>query len=528
MNKNKSVLNDIQDYLYLGDVIYSTDEFYLLKREDHISVVFIVGQKQPTVRDLFYALNPFINTNSLIEYYQSSKGLFDSYKYFNSQKSAGARSAENLSALEVRFHELVMNAMKKDASDIHVFRGDFKVEIWFRIQGKLVFIDNVPPFEMDSMLGVFFNVLANEKRDVWNRRYLQDSSGVLNFKNNESIKVRYSHSPIESANNQAYHAVLRILKSRVVERSGDKRGSDHILIPKTSLEQNICVKRIASSAMGLFVVAGTTGSGKSSSINKILGWLYEDFHHRDVSIVTVEDPVEYEILGAAQTSVLRSVGDESDKGAFTKYLASAMRRDPDILLIGETRDAQTADVLAESVESGHFVITTLHAGGVISTISRLNSLGISYSRLASPDFIAGIMCQKLIPTLCECSIPLEKYYEDNPNDRLYTLLQGYCEVNEFTMLRVQNFDGCKRCGGSGVAGRQIVIELLTLSEEMLDAIKREDFIKLKMLWVNQGDGIGGVTLFQGAFNLMLQGVVCPIELEKSFGIFDHQLKERNK
>nr|WP_247663288.1 ATPase, T2SS/T4P/T4SS family [Shewanella sp. MMG014] len=484
-----------------------------------VSVVFIDECELSSVKLLLFVIDNYVGEGVDVRYYTCTIDLLNSFKFLNKQSLAVNQDA--LSSLEKKFYVLIEEAFCNGVSDLHIYRQDYDAKLYYRMQGRLIFIKNIPPFEIDLILGVFFNVLANEKKDVWNRRYLQDCSGSAYFANGTSVKVRYSHSPTESSNNEAYHAVMRVLATHSTSKSDEK--NEQFIIPYIDKQLDEAIKKVSSKSTGLLVVAGSTGSGKSSSIQGILNWLYNEFHNKDVSIITVEDPVEYPIEGAAQTSVIRTVGKENDKGAFTKYLTSAMRRDPDILLIGETRDKQTAEVLAETVESGHFAITTLHAGSCISSISRLNTLGIDYKRMAAPGFLSGILCQKLIPVLCECSIPLFELKSSESLKPVLKALLKYSQVNKISTIRVVNQNGCTRCSGRGTLGRRALVELITFDDYKLEAIRSVDFRRLNECWVSDTDGVNGVTLFERGFQLMKDGFVCPFQLEKTFGIYHESL-----
>lgn len=177
--------------------------------------------------------------------------------------------------------------------------------------------------------------------------------------------------------------------------------------------------------------------------------------------LTVEDPVEYQIYGAKQSSVL-----DGENGGFHSAIKSSLRRDPDVLMVGEIRDPVSSNALAGAVESGHYCFTTVHAGNIVTLLQRLAALGISSDKLSTPGFIAGLQCQKLIPVLCDnCKLD----HEVNILDRRFTL----CKVNE---------SGCDSCKNTGIQSRQLVMEYLIPTQRELEALANQQWINVYSIW----------------------------------------------
>ncbi len=233
------------------------------------------------------------------------------------------------------------------------------------------------------------------------------------------------------------------------------------------------LKKILSHPYGAYVIAGTTGSGKSTTLKTLMEWLQINRYEDRGCFLTVEDPVEYQIYGAKQSSVI-----SGDEGGFHAAIKSALRRDPDVLMIGEIRDSISANALAGAVESGHYCFTTIHAGSIVSLLQRMSALGIGSDKLSTPGFLAGLQCQKLIPMLCDCC--KQVYTAQNLSGRTFTLYTA-------------SEEGCTACNQSGIKGRQIVMEYFLPGYEELAAISQQAWLQVFMLWRKKRYTAAGLT-----------------------------------
>ncbi|AQS39912.1 Type II/IV secretion system protein [Shewanella psychrophila] len=271
--------------------------------------------------------------------------------------------------------------------------------------------------------------------------------------------------PIFGSSGGCYHAVLRIIKaeSEIFDIVENKNPLEML---KLTADEQHDLQAMMQCPHGLLLITGVTGSGKSTTIKNVLEWMYNKKYGSNACFVTVEDPVEYRIMGAIQSSVVRL---KEGVNPFLPALKSAMRRDPDVLMIGETRDDQTATALTGAIESGHYAVTTVHAGSVTTAIQRLESLGVKKDRLASPGFIAGIITQTLVPILCgHCKV---YWGTDNFEHRLFT----------------KNIGGCEKCNCSGTAGRRPVFEMLVPDLNMLQEIAAGNPTKVYKHWRDKHD-----------------------------------------
>ncbi len=428
------------------------------------------------------------------------------------KKKSKEKSAEKKSSTLAKLFLISIfgKAKKMGCSDIHFVRDETHCEVFFRIDGNKKSMLKVKGEKVDSAMSVFYNVEATSKGSSWNRTVPQDAMGTLTINPGEQVNLRYAHAPVKTKNERGYHAVFRILAAADESKNS---VADLSSLGFNDAEISL-IKKMVSRPFGLMVVAGTTGSGKSTTIKGFLEWLYSSFHNESISVLTVEDPVEYNIYGAVQSNVKRNERNGAgDENPFMKYIYSAMRRDPDVLLVGETRDPMTATALTDVVESGHLGVTSLHASSVLGVVSRLNSLGISTEKMRSSDFWAGIIAQKLIKCTCpHCSLSFQEGHELLSEGTKKAIADG---VLQPSTMRISSAKGCPECGFKGLKGRQICAEFLFPYSDVVNSFQTNDAEKH---WKKSPDGVTGKRMSERALDLINEGRFCPNEFERVFGV----------
>lgn len=389
------------------------------------------------------------------------------------------------SDVQHELEKLLIHAVNSGASDLHITRGDFLAKIEFRINGVLCPMSQIIAKRCDELIFVLYNVQASTKETTWNRSIPQ-SANILYTLNGKNYRFRYAHFPLFGETDECYHSVLRIISSGL--NKSVVPDLEKIGVSKPEVED---IKKILSNPYGAYIIAGTTGSGKSTTLKNMMEWLQINRFDDRGCFLTIEDPVEYQIYGAKQSSVL-----DVDGGGFHSAIKSALRRDPDVLMVGEIRDPVSSNALAGAVESGHYCFTTVHAGNIVTLLQRLTALGIASDKLSTPGFIAGLQCQKLIPLLCvHCRTPHHVVIQNREFD-----------------LFVKSKDGCAHCGNTGIKSRQLVIEYMrpTLSE--LEAISRQDWLNVYTHWRLKrftSDGLSeGFSLKEKTMMHVLKGQSC--------------------
>ncbi|WP_312211994.1 ATPase, T2SS/T4P/T4SS family [Pseudescherichia sp.] len=377
-------------------------------------------------------------------------------EFISLKQMTAAQSAIDITDTQRRLGKVLQRVVNMGASDLHITRNDVLAVFEARVNGVLTPFMQVKAAQCDEMVFVLYNVEATTRDTTWNRAIPQNANILYNLEG-KSYRFRYAHFPIFGESPDCYHAVLRIIPSGL-QKEG--LGSlDKIGVSPSEIDD---LKKILSNPYGAYVIAGTTGSGKSTTLKNLMEWLQINRYEDRGCFLTVEDPVEYQIYGAKQSSVV-----SGEDGGFHAAIKSALRRDPDVLMVGEIRDSVSANALAGAVESGHYCFTTVHAGSIVSLLQRMSALGIGSDKLSTPGFIAGLQCQKLIPMLCDnCKKECGPQVIAGKKFTLYTADAG----------------GCSECKQSGIKGRQIAMEYFIPGYEELAAIADQAWLQVYTLW----------------------------------------------
>lgn len=408
--------------------------------------------------------------------------------------------------------ELVDEALRSRASDIHVETRSTHAEVFFRIDGLRRRHSNI---SMESARGfgvVLYSVHADasSKDVVWDPQQVMD--GVIEHQGpgGETVQLRFSSAPIFPSGN--FHIVIRLLRMDVSQLTLDELGY--------TAGQLELLETFIASLSGMVLLCGPTNSGKSTTLQALMRRLHA--HHGEaVKMITVEDPVEYLVPGACQVSLSRrrrSQNDERTGSAFTTYLRGALRQDPDVVMIGEIRDHDSAAVAKDFVLTGRKLLTTLHTYSAIWAFVRLRELGLPSELLTMPGFVSGIVYQRLVPTVCDrCAVPLTG--PDALPPGLYARIEGL-GLDDMSRIRLRG-PGCPACGGSGVGGRTLCAEFVAGDPALLDLLSRDRHHEAERHWLARGGvsvgGLGVTALAHGA-DKMCSGQVDPRDLEGSVGL----------
>jgi len=344
-------------------------------------------------------------------------------------------SPENASEEDAPIVKLVnlilQEAIKERATDIHVEPQENKVNVRIRIDGVLQIIMTPPAA---SLSGLVTRIKILSKLNIAEKRLPQD--GRFSIKTaSKDIDVRVSILPT-------------VYGEKIVMRLLDKSGFDFNLTTLGFPKKNLGVfKKVISQPYGMVVVSGPTGSGKSTSLYAAL----KEIKDERTNITTVEDPVEYQLDGISQVQVFDDIG-----LTFGSTLRSILRQDPDILLIGEIRDAETADIAVKFSLTGHLVFSTVHANDAPGTLTRLLDIGIA-------PFLVGsclnlVMAQRLVRKLClKCK---EEYV---PTAEELALIGLTKKVVKKKLFKIK---GCADCRNTGYRGRTAIFEMIPMTREL--------------------------------------------------------------
>jgi general secretion pathway protein E len=369
---------------------------------------------------------------------------------------------------------LITNALETRASDIHVEPFENRLNVRYRIDGVLHDVES-PPKRLSAAVISRIKIMAN--LDIAERRLPQDGRIRLRVQGKE-IDLRVSTVPTMHGES----VVMRILDKGGVALDFDRLGFE-----------DDTLKRFLDVLMqphGIPLVTGPTGSGKTTTLYTALDRLNQP----DVKILTVEDPVEYQMPGINQIQVKPQID-----LTFANALRSIVRQDPDVIMIGEIRDLETAQIAVQSALTGHLVLSTVHTNDAPSTMNRMLEMGVEDYLLTST--IIGILAQRLVRTLCpHCKEP----YVALPELVEQMHLRRFTQAKDITLWHAK---GCKHCAQTGYVGRVSILEMLPITDALRSLVmKHATATDLRAQAIREGmltmyeDGLrkalGGVTTFE--------------------------------
>ncbi len=375
-------------------------------------------------------------------------------------------------------NKIIDEAVKLRASDIHIEPMEDRIRVRYRIDGVCVERDTVPK-QLQNVVMARFKIMSG--MDIAERRIPQDGR-IKKSVNGKDIDFRVSALP-------GYHGesvVLRILRP------------DSVLVGIQALGFNQRdydrFQKIIRRPNGIFLVTGPTGSGKTTTLYSALQVL----NRPDKKIITAEDPVEYNFSGMNQCQVRHDIGFN-----FNVILRSMLRQAPNIILVGEIRDKEVADIAIQAALTGHLVFSTLHTNDAASAITRLIDMGVKPFLVASA--IQAIMAQRLVRVIC----PDCKVVDPKPDLKSLRLL-GFTEEDGRTKTFYKGA-GCKRCHGTGYRGRKGIFEMMVMNAQIREmAFNRSPSNKIKQVAM----AAGMLPLVEDGKEKALQGITTVEEIAR--------------
>ena len=347
----------------------------------------------------------------------------------------------------------IAKAVKEKASDIHFESYEDEVIVRFRKDGKLSIVQRVPKA---AQAGLITRIKIMSRLNISEKRLPQDGNIKVKIAGND---IDFRVSTLPSVHGESI--VLRILDKRSQKLSLDESG-----FTKRDLET---MRKIIHMKHGIFLVTGPTGSGKTTTLYSAL----TEINSPDVKIITVEDPVEYQIKGVNQIHINSKIG-----LTFASGLRSILRQDPDIIMVGEIRDKETADIAINASLTGHLVFSTLHTNDAPTAFTRLIDMGIEPFLISST--VVGVLAQRLVRKLCPAC--KEAYYPPAA-----ILEELGLDPKEYANHPFYKAVGCPECGYSGYKGRSGIFELLLIDEELRRAVvARQDASDIRKIAAANG------------------------------------------
>ena len=429
-----------------------------------------------------FEIQPFISTKAQIlktidDFYGSSGSIIDKVMETKEGQEEGDSSAGDVDIGEGRVdldkmvaeakgaqvvslvNAILKQAISEKCSDIHIERYDERVMLRFRIHGVLY--ERTPPSK-DAFLAVISRIKILSKLDIAERRLPQDGAFSLKVQN-RLIDMRVSICPTVFGEK----VVMPVLDKGAVDLNIDKRGFE----PK----QKEDFLRAAESPHGLIFLTGPTGSGKTTTLYTILNTIKSP----DINLMTIEDPVEFKLEGINQVQVKSNIG-----LTFAAALRSFLRQDPDVILVGEVRDQETAQTCLRAALTGHLVLSTLHTNSALEAVVRLVDMGIEPFMLASS--LRLVAAQRLVRTVCGAC--REAYKPDAELAEMCireSMLQPAPDPNQLVFYRAK---GCDRCHKTGYTGRMALYEVYYITKALRDAIYKKSDDLNEVMYVGQQEG----------------------------------------
>lgn len=390
--------------------------------------------------------------------------------------SLGATASSEDAPVVKLLQSVFDDATQVRASDIHIEPQEKRLQIRFRIDGSL-HLQTEADMKIAGALALRLKLIS--ELDISEKRLPQDGRFIIKVRQ-QQIDVRISTMPTQYGES----IVMRLLN-----QSGGILNLDRIGMPADMLER---FRSIIQRPNGLVLVTGPTGSGKTTTLYGALA----ELNREDRKLITVEDPVEYRLPGINQVQV-----NEKIDLSFAKVLRASLRQDPDILLLGEMRDQETAQIGMRAAMTGHLVLSTLHTNDAISTPIRLLDMGVPRYMMGSS--LQAVLAQRLVRVICEsCRVPYQLSAAEQEWMSM-DLLDDALSQAHFHIGR-----GCGHCNGTGYRGRMGVYELLEMTKAVVDAAHSEDnayFMEVAKRQMN------GRTLRKNAIDLVLSGVTTVSE-----------------
>jgi MSHA biogenesis protein MshE len=371
---------------------------------------------------------------------------------------------------------MFQDAIQVRASDLHIEPGENVLRVRQRVDGVL----QEQKIDGRRVAGALITRLKlMSGLDIAEKRLPQDGRFSLKVKD-KSIDVRLSTMPTQHGES----VVLRLLDQSTSLMTLDRLGMSPAMLERFS--------NLITRSAGMVLVTGPTGSGKTTTLYSALNHL----NQADTKIITVEDPVEYRLDRVNQVQVNTKIGLD-----FARVLRTALRQDPDIILVGEMRDRETVDIGLRAAITGHLVFSTLHTMNAVATVHRLMDMGAAGYMIAAA--VHGVVAQRLVRRVCDnCAQPSEP----DPQQRAW--LSAQVDATRIAQMNFQMGVGCTYCNLTGYRGRAAIYELLEMDRTLSDAIRRGDATEFTEL-ARKREGF--TTLVDAALDLVANGTTSVAE-----------------
>ncbi len=409
--------------------------------------------------------------------------------YIKNKSIQEKNNKENtISDSHLQLRALIYSAINSGASDIHlvIMPSQEQTIVKFRVNGYLKIYARWTHEVGIKIHSVAYNYLSTNKQDAFSMILPQDMSFTEKFDNGLRVRIRSSNIGIKNGGCKVVYRLLSI---------GNEDTPDIEELGYTDSQVQL-LKDIRYISNGLVLFCGETGSGKTTSLASVLSRM-----DSSLSVYSVEDPVEKYIDNVDQCPVDTRI----EKKNFAHYLRALLRADPDVIMVGEIRDSETAEVAVQAGLTGHLILSTIHTKHAINAVMRLNDLGVSASHIASPGLLRMIVAQRLYPTICpDCARNLT-------SEEKSILKNQYTKEEKITLKTVTYNPSCDRCKGSGASGRRVFAEIINIDQKSREFIFNLDIHG----WEQHLLSNGFVTMNERVKNSIISGEIDVFSLKAS-------------
>lgn len=412
------------------------------------------------------------------KYISFEKNILDILKNYEGRAIDNIEASGDVTTL---LDSIIRTAMEKRASDIHIEPLEDSVRVRYRIDGELVKATDIKKDKQQQLIGRLKSIsnMFQEKQES------QDGRIVLY----PDYNIRVS----SQKNIYGEKFVLRLLKKNMTIR-----GLQELGFPTSDDE----AKKVFNKRNSITIVAAPTGEGKTTTLYSII----DSLNRPGINITTIEDPVEIRIPGLNQIEI-------DEKLRFVDSLRTVLRQDPDIILVGEIRDKETAEIAMQAGQTGHYVLSTIHTIDSVEVITRLRKMGVSNYDIAST--IANVVSQRLIRKVCpHCAKKRE--FTNTEKEIITKINEKYGMQTDLTNKFTYDVIGCEKCNGTGFFGRIAVFEILEMNDEIKELIVKDAStleIKKKAL------EFGYKPFVVDAINKVIEGITTLDEVNKKLIIY---------
>lgn len=429
--------------------------------------------------------------------------LPDIRNLYERAQSSPRRAVVNTSEMQAGAKGIFSKAVSMRASDIHIIVSEQEgTLIKARVHNDLVKIASETHDYGLQLCAAIYGAMADVSDSTFEPHGRQDARIGNRGKLPDGLDgIRIATSPTVDG----MLMVLRLLY--------DDSGAQDILALGYSETQAEALQLLTRRPSGITIFTGPTGSGKSTTLQRMLSRIIRENEGR-IHVLTVEDPVEYPIPGANQVPVTNAKGEEERRAAFAAAIRAALRLDPDVMMIGEIRDAASAHLAMEGAMTGHQMWSTLHANNAFASFGRLLDLGVPKAVLCDTSIVSGFASQRLLKILCpHCRQPLKGALGGLDAKHKEDALRIVKHFSAIDGIYVKG-RGCAQCGETGTKGRTVAAEILPTDDELLGYLLREDMESARRYWKSNG----GMTMVDHATLKVREGLVDPFDAEAVVGM----------